>query len=118
MPGTPQNQISMLSALMAAARAKSAASIRMIHDDNNELGIDDDDDDIMVLEDWCGLPLPSAAAAAAAITPNITYVAPAVSRFTRSKFPRMKQYESTWWTGYLAPEEVRADLIDLSPMEN
>ena len=36
MPGMPPNQASMLSLLMAAARAKSAAFIRMIHDDNNE----------------------------------------------------------------------------------
>jgi hypothetical protein len=44
----------LLSTLMAAARAKSAAFIRLIHDNNNELkihnngdddvGVDDDDD--------------------------------------------------------------------------
>ena len=36
MPGMPPNQASMPSLLMAAARAKSAAFICMIHDDNNE----------------------------------------------------------------------------------
>jgi len=36
MPGMPPNQASMLSTLMAATRAKAAAFIRMIHDDNNE----------------------------------------------------------------------------------
>ena len=91
----------MLSTLMAAARGKSAAFIRMIHDDNDELEIDnvddDGDDDFMVLEDWFGLQPPPAAAAIA----NIIHVAPAVPRFTRSTFPRMnKQYESTWWTRY------------------
>jgi hypothetical protein len=92
----------------AAARATSAAFIRLIHDNNNQLEIDDDDDDdFMVLGDWFGLaPSP----AAAAIT-NMNHVAPAVPSFTRSKFPRMKQYESTWWTRYLVPE-ARANLID------
>ena len=64
---------------------------------------------LMVLEDWFGLQPP---APAAAVITNINHVAPAVPRFTRSKFPRMKQYdESTWWTRYLAPE-VRTDLIN------
>ena len=45
MPGKPPNQASMLSTLMAAARAKSAAFICFINNDNNELEIDDDDDD-------------------------------------------------------------------------
>ena len=84
----------MLSTLMDAARAKSAAFMRFINDDNNELEMDDDDDvddddddDFMVLEDWFGIqPSP-----AAAVITNINHVAPAVPRFTRSKFPRMKQ---------------------------
>ena len=91
----------MLSTLMAAARAKSAIFMRFINDDNNELEMDDDnnvddgnDDDFMELEDWFGLQPPPAAG----IT-NINHVAPAVPRFTRSKFPRMQQHESTWWTG-------------------
>ena len=36
MPGMPPNQASMLSTLMAATRAKSAAFIRFLNDDNNE----------------------------------------------------------------------------------
>ena len=114
-PGTPPNQASMFSMLMAAARAKSVANICFINDNNNELEMDDgddvddhdDDDDFMVLGDWFGLQPPPAAA----LITNINHVAPAVPRFTRSKFPCMKQYESTWWTRYLAPE-VRTDLID------
>ena len=56
MPGMPPNQVlSMLSTLMAATRGKSAAFIRMIHNNNNKLEIDNvddgDDDDFMLLED-------------------------------------------------------------------
>ena len=116
MPGMPPNQASLLSTLMAATRAKSAVFMRCINNGNNELEMDDDDnvddgddDDFMVLEDWFGLQqLPPAAA----VIPNINHVAPAVPRFTRSEFPCMKQYESTWWTRYLARPEVRANLID------
>ena len=115
MPGTPPNQASILSTLMAAARVKSTVFLRFITNDNNELEIDDNDDvddndndDFMVLEDWFGLTPPPVVAA---ITNN-NHVPPAVLRFTRAKFPRMvKQYKSTWCTRYLAPE-VRADLID------
>jgi hypothetical protein len=114
MPGTPPNQVSMLSTLMAAARAKSAVFMRFINDDNNELEIeddddvdDDDDDDFMELEELFGHAPPPVAAAII----NNNHVPPAVPRRTRAKFPRMKQYESTWWTRYLAPEG-RADLID------
>jgi hypothetical protein len=83
-------------------QSKYAAFVCLIHDDNN--------DDLMVLEDGFGLALP--APVAVAITNN-NHVTPAVPRFTRSKFPRMKQYErSTWWTTrYLVPE-ARADLMD------
>jgi hypothetical protein len=76
MPGTPPNQVSMLSRLMAAARAKSAAFICMIHDDDNDDfksaalicmihddDNDDDNDDFMVLEDWFGLAPPPVVAA-------------------------------------------------------
>ena len=68
---------------------------------------DDGDDDDLILEDWFGLAPPPAA------TPiiNNNHLVPALLRYTREKVPRMKQYESTWWTRYLAPE-VRADLID------
>jgi hypothetical protein len=112
MPGMPPNQASMLSTLMAGARAKAASFLRFINDDEDELEIDDDDDDDgedddLMLDDWFGLAPPPAA------TPiiNNNHLVPALLRFTRAKVPRMKQYESTWWTRYLAPE-VRADLID------
>ena len=101
MPGTPPNQASMLSTLTAVARAKSAVFMRFINDNNNDLEIDDDDnvddhdnDDFMVLEDWFGLAPPPVVAA----INNSDHVPPAVPRFTRAKFPRMKQYKSTWWT--------------------
>ena len=48
MPGTPPNQASMLSTLMAAARAKSAAFVHIKNDDNIKLEIDDDDDDAYI----------------------------------------------------------------------
>ena len=102
----------MLSTLMAATRAKAAVFVRFINDDENELEIDDDkdddgEDDDLMLENWFGLAPPPAA------IPNINNnrLVPALLMFTRAKVPRMKQYESTWWTRYLAPE-VRADLID------
>jgi hypothetical protein len=110
MPGTPPNQASMLCTLMAAARAKAAVFLRFINDDENELEMDDDDvdddddDDFMVLEDWFGHAPPPVAAA---ITNN-NHVPPAIPRFTGAKVPRMKQYESSWWTRYLAPQ-MRAD---------
>ena len=101
----------MLSMVMAAARAKSAAFICMIHDGNSELEIDNDNNnDVMVLEDWFGL-VASPPAVAAITNNNHVVVAPAVVRFTRAKVPRMNQYESTWWTRYLVPE-ARASLID------
>ena len=122
MPGAHPNQESLLSTLVATARAKSVAFICLIHDDkNNGLEIDDkdnvdddddnddndNDDNFMVLEDRFGLAPPPAAAA---ITNN-NHVAPAVPRFTRSKIPRKKQYESTLWTRYLVPE-ARPNLIN------
>jgi hypothetical protein len=63
MPGMPPNQASMLSTLMAAAKAKAAVFLRFINDDNNELEIDDDDDDDgedddLMLDDWFGLAPP------------------------------------------------------------
>ena len=80
----------MLSTLMAAARAKSAAFICMIHDDNNELEIDNDDDvdddnndDFMELEDWFGLALPPVVAA---ITNN-NHVPPRCSKVYKGKSP-------------------------------
>ena len=97
----PPKQASMLSTLVAAARAKSATFIRFINDDDN-------DEDFMVLEDWFGLAPPPVAAPII----NSNHLVPALLRRTRAKFPRMKQYESTWWTRYLAPEVVRATLID------
>ena len=103
----------MLSTPMAAAREKCAAFIRFINDDENELEIyededDDGEDNDLMLQNMFGLaPQP---AAAPPITTN-NHVAPAFVRFTRAKVPRMKQYESTWWSRYLAPE-VTADLID------
>ena len=42
-PGTPPNQASMLSTLMAVARARYAVFIRFILDDENELEIDNED---------------------------------------------------------------------------
>ena len=113
MPGMPPNQASMLSTLMATARSKAAVFLRfLINNDENELEIDDDDDDDgedddLMLENWFGLAPPPAA------TPiiNNNHLVPVLLRFTRAKVPRMKQYESMWWTRYLAPE-VRADLMD------
>ena len=114
MPGMPPNQASMFSTLMAATRAKAVVFLRFINNDKNELEIDNDDDDDddgddddLILEDWFGLAPPPAA------TPiiNNNHLVPALLRYTRAKVPRMKQYESTWWTRYLAPE-VRATLID------
>ena len=112
MPGTPPNQASVLSTLMATARAKSAVFMRFINDDENELEIDEDEDDDgedddLILENWFGLAPPPAAAPII----NNNHLVPALLRFTRAKVPRMKQYESTLWTRYLALE-VRADLID------
>ena len=37
MPGIPPNQASMLSTLMAAARAKAVGFLRFLNDDENEL---------------------------------------------------------------------------------
>ena len=92
---------------MAAARAKSAAFICFINDDDNELEIDDHGDDDFMLENWFGLAPPPAAAPII----NNNHVVPALLRFTRAKVPRMKKYESTWWTRYLAPEG-RVDLMN------
>ena len=99
----------MLSTLMAATRAKAAVFLCFINDDENELEIDDDDDvddddddDFMVLEDWFGHAPPPVAAAI--IITNNNHVPPVILRFTRAKVPHMKQYESTWWTRYLAPK--------------
>ena len=96
MPGTPPNQASMISMLIAAAREKSAVFMHFVNDDDNKLEIDDDDtnEDFMVLEDWFGLQM---SPAAATIT-NINHVAPAVPRFTMAKFPRMKLEvgQDTW----------------------
>ena len=61
-----------------------------------------------MLENWFGLAPPPAAPP---IINNNNLLVPVLLGFTRAKVPRMKQYESTWWTRYLAPE-VRADLID------
>ena len=117
MPGIPPNQASMLSTLMAAARAKAVGFLRFINDDDeNELEIDDDDDDDdddgedddLMLENWFGLAPPPAAAP---IINNNNLLVPVRGALTRAKVPRMKQYESTWWTRYLAPE-VRDTLID------
>ena len=92
----------MFSMLMAVARAKAAVFVRFINDDENELEIDDDEDDDLMLENWFGLAPPPAAAP---IINNNYHLVPALLRFTRAKVPSMKQYESTWWTRYLAPEE-------------
>ena len=113
MPGMPPNQASIFSTLMAATRAKAAVFMRFINDDENELEIDDDEDDDgedddPMLENWFGLAPPPAAAPI--IKKN--HLLPALLRFTRAKVLRMKQYESTWWTRYLAPAEDRADLMD------
>ena len=86
----------MLSTLVAAARAKSAAYVCFINDDDNELEIDDDDDidddndDDFMLENWFGLVPPPAAAPII----NNNHILPALPRFTRAKGPPMKHYES------------------------
>ena len=99
MPGMPPNQASMLSTLMAAARANAVGFMRFINDDENELEIDDNDDDgeddDLMLENWFGLAPPPAAAP---IINNNNLLVPVRLTFTRAKVPRMKQYESTWWT--------------------
>ena len=49
MPGMPPNQAAMLSTLMAAARAKSAAFIRFLSDDNNEFSTAVPDNQIKIV---------------------------------------------------------------------
>ena len=119
-PTRQQTDSSFLSTLMSEVRAKFAAALRFLYDkeEGNALEVDDhhlgDDrgnhvlfvDNIFdIMED--AAPPPPAAASLRILQVQLP---PPKSKKKRTKFPRMNQRDSIWWTRFLSPAQ-RAELL-------
>ena len=106
---------SLFSRIMAAARERSAVTMRRFLDGHGDFDSDDDDDDDEDDDDHILLfdlsrPVPrNVNNSAVQIPPGFNPTPLAPPKHTRSKHPRKNQKDSLWYRDYLTPA-LRAEL--------